>query len=80
MPSGTFYFTGTKALCAYVHSLRSAVGLDADGLNVGIPDTIGSSMRMADVVSEMSALAADITFCHGTHLLTLQISNTTFVY
>ena len=31
---------------------------------VGIPDSVGSSMRMADVISKMSALAADITFCH----------------
>ena len=47
-----------------MHSLLSAVYVNSYLLDVGIPDSVGSSMRMADVVSKMSALAADITFCH----------------
>lgn len=73
------YFTGAKALCADIHLLDSAGNLDRYSLNIGVPDTIGSSMRMADVISKMSALAADITFCHLKHLLTYIFGSTTFV-
>ena len=59
-----------KAAGAHMHSLLGAVNADGDLLDVGIPDPVGSSMRMADVVSKMSALATDITFGHLTHLLT----------
>ena len=45
-----------------MHSLLSAVDVHSNLLDVGIPDSVGSSMRMADVISKMSALAADITF------------------
>ena len=55
---------GSKAAGAHMHSLLRAVYGNSDLLDVGIPDSVGSSMRMADVISKMSALAADITFCH----------------
>ena len=58
------YFTGAKALCADIHFLYSAGNLDRYSLNIGVPDTIGSSMRMADVISEMSAFSTDFAFCH----------------
>ena len=32
--------------------------------NVGIPNSIRSSMRMADIISEMSAFTTNITFSH----------------
>jgi predicted ABC-type sugar transport system permease subunit len=44
--------------------LVSAIHLAFYILNVGIPDSVGSSMRMADVISEMSALTTNITFSH----------------
>ena len=47
-----------------MHSLLGTIHVNSNLLNVGIPDTIGSSMRMADVVPEVGALAADIAFCH----------------
>lgn len=37
-------FTGTKALCADVHSLDAAVSFNLDLLDVGVPDSVGSSM------------------------------------
>ena len=55
---------GSKAAGADVHSLLSAAYVHSNLLDIGIPDSVGSSMRMADVISKMSALAADITFCH----------------
>ena len=70
---------GSKAAGADVHSLLSAVDVHSNLLDIGIPDSVGSSMRMADVISKMSALAADITFCHLKHLLTYIFGSTTFV-
>lgn len=47
-----------------MHSLCSAVHLAFNLLNVGIPDSVGSSMRMADIIAEVSAFTAYITLCH----------------
>ena len=58
-------FAGSETFRADIHLLGiAAVDLHADALNVGIPDAVGSSMRMADVVTEMSALSTDFTLCH----------------
>ena len=70
---------GSKAAGADMHSLLSAVDVHSNLLDVGIPDSVRSSMRMADVISKMSALAADITFSHLKHLLTYIFVSTTFV-
>ena len=37
-------FIGTKALSADVHSLNAAVSFNLDPLDVGIPDSVRSSM------------------------------------
>ena len=71
---------GSKAAGAHMHSLLRAIDVNSDLLDVGIPDSVGSSMRMADVISKMSALAADITFCHLKHLLTYIFGSATLVY
>ncbi len=52
------------AASADVHLLVLAVHFDGHVLNIRMPDTIGSSMRMADVVAEVCAFSADITFRH----------------
>ena len=70
---------GSKAAGADVHSLLSAAYVHSNLLDIGIPDSVGSSMRMADVISEMSAFAADITFRHLKHLLTFLFGSTTFI-
>jgi hypothetical protein len=57
-------FAGSQASGAYMHLFVRAVYFNGDSLNIRIPDSVGSSMRMADVVAEMSALATDITFSH----------------
>ena len=62
--SSSFYFVGSKAACAYMHSLCETVNLNGYVLNVRIPNSVRSSMRMAYVVSEMYALATNITFSH----------------
>ena len=60
----TLDLAGSQAAGADMHSLLSAVDVHSNLLDIGIPDSVGSSMRMADVVAEMSALATDITFSH----------------
>ena len=57
-------FAGSQASGAYMHFLVCAVYFNSNSLHIRIPDSVGSSMRMADVVAEMSALATDITFSH----------------
>ena len=57
-------------------SLVGSADLAHNILDVRIPDPIRSSMRMADVVAEMSALATNITF---SHLRTSFVIHTTFV-
>ncbi len=47
-----------------MHSLGSAIHLALYALNIGVPDCIASSMRMADIITEMYALAANITLSH----------------
>ncbi len=47
-----------------MHSPRTTVDLTFNASDVGIPDTVGSSMGMAYVVTKMSAFATNITFCH----------------
>ena len=47
-----------------MHSLGTAVYLALYVSDIGIPDSVGSSMRMAYIVSEMNALATNITFSH----------------
>ena len=56
-----------------MHSLGSAVHFALNLLNVGVPDSVRSSMRMADVVTEVNALAAYITFCHDDTSFTLSL-------
>ena len=47
-----------------MHSLGTAVYLTFYGLYVRVPNRIASSMRMAHIVTEMYALAANITLSH----------------
>ena len=55
---------GSLAACADMQLLASSIPLAFYVLNVGFPNSVGSSMRMADVVTEVSALTTNITFSH----------------
>ena len=57
-------FAGAKALRADIHLLGIAADLHRNSLNVGIPDSVGSSVGVADIISEMSTLSANFTLCH----------------
>lgn len=45
-------------------SLGSAIYCALYASDIGIPDMIGSSMRMADIISKMNAFSANITLSH----------------
>ena len=47
-----------------MHSLGLSVNLALYAKNVGLPDCIGSSVRVTHIISEMDSLAAYITLCH----------------
>lgn len=72
--------SGTQATCAYINGLRSTIYDCFYFSNVGLPHSVGSSVRVADLNSERNALAADFTFCHFKHLLqSLQYQNTSIL-
>ena len=60
-----------EASCADVNMARSTVNDRLDTLDVGLPCTVGSSVRMGDLNAERNALAADIALCHQLHLLAI---------
>ncbi len=47
-----------------MHSLSLSVNLALNAEHIGLPDRIGSSVRVTHIVSEMDSLAAYITLCH----------------
>ena len=61
----SFNLAGSKAGSANVHFLGSAVYLHANRLDIGLPNMIGASMGMANIVSKMNAFSANSTFRHG---------------
>ncbi len=63
-----------------MHSPVSAVNLALYALNVGIPNSVGPSMRMADAVAEVSALTAYITLCHDETSLFMSLIKTQQTY
>ena len=61
----SLYLVGLKAGCAYINPLRSTIHNRTNALDVGFPDVIGSSMRVAHIISEVSRLITIKTLSHG---------------
>jgi len=58
-------FAGLDAAGADAHALAGTVDLGFDGLEVHVPTTTGGVVGVRDVVAELRAFAAKITFlCH----------------
>lgn len=53
-----------QAACAELHPLGPTVLVNCDFLDVWLPLTLGSNVRMAHVVPERRSLAAHFTFGH----------------
>ena len=58
------HFAGTQATGAGVHALGSAVDNRLHPLDVGLPGTVGATVRVRNLNAEGNVLAAEITFCH----------------
>ena len=59
-------FAALDAAGADANALASAVNLGLDGLEVDVPATAGGVVGVRDVVAELRAFAAKITFvCHN---------------
>ena len=58
-------FGCTKAAGADVHSSCRTVVVDPDFSDIGAPGSVGSPVRMGNVVSENKSLRANFTFCHS---------------
>ena len=67
----TFNLVGTQASCTDVYMARSTVNNSFYALDVGLPSSVGTSMRVRDLNTESHTLAADIALCHLLHLLAI---------
>ena len=61
----SLHFAGLQAGSANIHLLSAFSNFDPNGLDVGFPDVIGPSMRMADIVAKVHAFSANSAFCHN---------------
>ncbi len=68
----TLHLVGTEASGTDVHMAGRTIHNRLHALDVGLPATVASSVRVGHLNTEGNALAADITFCHFLHLLTGQ--------
>ena len=53
-----------QAASAGVIVLRSTVYDGLDALHIGLPGTVGASVRMAHLNTESNILVTELTFCH----------------
>ena len=60
----SFNSAGFQARSTYMKSFGSSVYRTFYVFNIGIPNSVWSSMRMAYVVTEMNAFTTNITFSH----------------
>ena len=67
----SFNPAGLQAACANVHSPCTTVDFTFNASDVGIPDTVGSSMGMTHIISEMSTFFTNCAFSHDSTSLTL---------
>ena len=67
---GPLNLVGTEASGTGVHMARSTVDNCLDPLHVGLPSTVGTSVRVRDLDTEGYTLATIITLRHSSHLLT----------
>ena len=61
--------TGTEASGADVHVGRSALHDRLHALDIGLPGTIGTTVRVGNSDTERNTLVAKLALCHPLHLL-----------
>ena len=62
-------FTGTQTPGTNVHMARGTVDDRLHALDVGLPCTVGPSVRVRDLDAECNVLIAEFALCHLLHLL-----------
>ena len=60
---------GAEASGTSVHMARSTVDNSLNALDVGLPGSVGTSVRVRNLNTEGHALATKITLSHSLHLL-----------
>lgn len=63
--SGTLHLTGTQTSGASIYVCRSTVYDSLYTSNIGLPGSVGSSVRVRNLDTEGYTLSADFTFCHA---------------
>ena len=62
--SNALYLTGTKATGAYVNGSVATINYSLYPTDVGLPSSVGLTVRVRNVVTEGNALTADTTLSH----------------
>ena len=62
-------FTGTQAPGTNIHMARRTIDQSLNALDVGLPGTIGTTVRVGNSDTERNTLVAKLALCHPLHLL-----------
>ena len=65
----TLYLAGAQASGANIDVAGRTLHDRFDALDIGLPCTVGTTVRVRDLDTKCDALAADFAFCHSWHLL-----------
>lgn len=67
-------FTGTQAPGTNIHMARRTIDQSLHALDVGLPGTIGTTMRVGNLDTKGHALIAELALSHPLHLLAVVTS------
>ena len=62
-------FAGTQAPGTNIHMARRTIDQSLHALDVGLPGTIGTTVRVGNSDTERNTLVAKLALCHPLHLL-----------
>ena len=62
-------FTGTQAPGTNIHMAWRTIDQSLHALDVGLPGTIGTTMRVGNLDTKGNALIAELALSHPLHLL-----------
>ena len=65
----TLYLAGAQASGANIDVAGRTLHDRLDALDIGLPSTVGTTVRVRNLDTKRDALAADLAFCHSWHLL-----------
>ena len=65
----TLYLAGAQASGANINVAGRTLHDRFHALDIGLPSTVGTTVRVRNLDTKRDALAADLAFCHSWHLL-----------